>query len=1713
MNESRQKPKDPQGRIVQLTKLLQETEQELQALAGGQLDAVSDATGKPYLLREAQGVLLESERAQRHFAEQQIAILNALPAQIALLDHAGVILSVNDAWLRFGHLNGLGEPKFSTGQNYIRICEAATGECSTEAAAVAQGLREVLEGRRVSFYLEYPCHSPTEKRWFRLVAAPLAENRRAGAVVMHVDITERKLAELERQDLLRDLGERVKELRALHSVASQLQRSDQPTQELLDNVVRSLPDAMQFPESAAARVVFGDLESATPNFAPTPWELRADFSCSDGSSGAIQLVYLAPFPSATIGPFLQEERDLVASIADMLRAHFERLAAERALRSSESRLATAQTIARMGSWENNLATSSAFWTRETHHIFETDPTSFVPSHAAFLDLVHPEDRAAVQTAFTESLNDTSPHTIEHRILLPDGRVKFVEERWQAFPNENGVPQRTVGTSQDITERKLAELRIKETEERYRALFERSLDAVYLHDLEGRFLDANAAALKLLGYDRSEIPNLAIESLLANEEEIAKARRAIKAHLDPNEVPSVTEYRLKSKDGRLIWAELVSGLVYENKKPVAILGIARDVTERKRAEAEAQKTNQTLEAILTSLHGIVAAKLAPLETMNLMATQAQSLTSADAAVIELIEGEDLVYKAVSGKAKENLGLRIPLKSSLSGLAISSEQSLICEDTETDQRVNREACRAVGMRSMIVCPLRDAGNFIGVLKVLAIQPFAFTQGDLKNLQILTESLGVVIQRQRAAEQLRASEAQYRLLFASNPHPMWVYDVQTLRFLMVNDAAKERYGYSEEEFLRMTIRDIRPSEDVPRLESTIAAMSDSRTRNGRWRHLTQDGELVDVEISSDEIVLDGRKARLVLAHDVTERLLAERQLAQANRDLKLLSSCNESLIRATSERDLLQEICHLAVTEGAYRMAWVGYAMDDEERGIAPQAHAGFEDGYFSQVKLSWSENSPAGNGPAGKTIRTGTIQFCEDLENDPSFAPWRDPALRRGYKAVVCLPLMDGEKAFGLLCLYASERKPSSTEETKILGELAADLAFGILNLRSRNERQRLEAAVIKVGAGVSAATGMAFFAQLAASMTEALDAQLGVVAQLLPGEPKLARTIATVVGGEVVGDFDLPLSGNPCEALLSHEICVMHRKHGDPSPLPPHLDNIQAHCLVGKRLDNSDGVPVGVLFVAFGQPVRHTDFITSTLRIFAARAASELDRQRTDDRLREQAALLDTAREAIQVRDLNDTIIYWNKGAELTYGWSATEAIGKKSKELFQQEEKSFQEAIAKLMQQGEWRGEMEKRDKQGARLTTEVGWTLVRGTDGAPKSILAIDTDITEKKKLEARFLRAQRMESIGTLAGGIAHDLNNVLAPIMMSIELLQDFVTDPVGLAMLSTIQSSAQRGSDLVKQVLSFARGVERQRALVDLSHLVRDIEKVIRDTFPKNVGFKLQRPSSLWTIEGDPTQIYQVVMNLCVNARDAMPEGGNLCVALSNEDLDETYATMHPESRSGAYVQVAVSDTGTGIPKEIQEKIFEPFFTTKETGKGTGLGLSTSLAIVKSHAGFIMLESQQGKGTCFRVYFPANKVGQAQKDESSQTPNLPRGNGQLVLVVDDEEAIREIVRGTLERFGYRVKLATQGAEAVAIYAVQGKEIAAVLTDMAMPVMDGPALIAALKTINPKVRIVGSSGLSSSESVARLSGVGIEHFIPKPYTAEAILKVLHKVINAPS
>jgi PAS domain S-box-containing protein len=404
----------------------------------------------------------------------------------------------------------------------------------------------------------------------------------------------------------------------------------------------------------------------------------------------------------------------------------------------------------------------------------------------------------------------------------------------------------------------------------------------------------------------------------------------------------------------------------------------------------------------------------------------------------------------------------------------------------------------------------------------------------------------------------------------------------------------------------------------------------------------------------------------------------------------------------------------------------------------------------------------------------------------------------------------------------------------------------------------------------------------------------------------------------------------------------------------------------------------------------------------------------------------------------------------------------------------------------------------------------VPGPDGPGQALEGFITDITERKLLESQVLQNQRLESVGTLAGGIAHDLNNVFAPIMMAGDLLSDRAQGKDDAQLLDVIAASARRGAELVRQILLFARGMEGPRVAVDTKILFAELKTFLDSTLPKSIKVNFEVPNGLDAISGDPVQLHQMLLNLCVNASDAMPAGGRLAISATAASVSASAPRPHPDALPGAFIRIDISDTGCGIPDILKGQVFDPFFTTKGVGRGSGLGLSTARSIVKTHCGFITFTSSEGIGTTFSVFLPTTEAGLSRTVKGDPTkPSLgplPRGKGENILVVDDEESVRVIMRSTLENFGFRVVVAADGAEAVALFRSAPALFDMALVDMQMPGLDGGKTILSLRHIRPELPIIGASGLATNQNREQAAANGVRHFLDKPFSVETLIRTVH-------
>jgi len=495
-----------------------------------------------------------------------------------------------------------------------------------------------------------------------------------------------------------------------------------------------------------------------------------------------------------------------------------------------------------------------------------------------------------------------------------------------------------------------------------------------------------------------------------------------------------------------------------------------------------------------------------------------------------------------------------------------------------------------------------------------------------------------------------------------------------------------------------------------------------------------------------------------------------------------------------------------------------------------------------------------------------------------------------------------------------------------------------------------------------------------------------------------------------------------------------------------------------------------------------------------------------DRIGAQATLLDEAHDALYALDVDGLVCFWNRAAALLYDIPAEKALGRKIGDVLAPvlAPGAALPSLGEVLAEGKRVGEIAIRRKDGAAREIETHWMLVRGRDGTARGFFVVDFDATERRTYEARLQRAQKMENLGALASGVAHDLNNALTPVIVGAQLLRETQGAAEREALLQTILASAQRGTAMVRQILGFVRGGGGENAVLLPDHLLGEMAKIAGDTFPKAITVELRPGKRVARVRGNATELHQVLLNLCVNARDAMlPKGGRLVLEARNAKRDAASLAGHPGAVPGNFVALSVADSGSGIPPEVLPRIFEPLFTTKEPGKGTGLGLSTVAAIVERMGGFIEVESEIGLGTRFSVFLPAaeNAVEEQAKREAREL-QLPVGNGEKILLVDDDATVRRLGKAMLENYGYRVLAVANGLEAASIFGQHQEEIRLLISDTDMPYMDGPELVAMIRRLSPGFPAILTSGSELAEDQKEALGREGLPFLLKPYTLEDLL-----------
>ncbi|MDP2209824.1 MAG: PAS domain S-box protein [Bacteroidota bacterium] len=894
---------------------------------------------------------------------------------------------------------------------------------------------------------------------------------------------------------------------------------------------------------------------------------------------------------------------------------------------------------------------------------------------------------------------------------------------------------------------------------------------------------------------------------------------------------------------------------------------------------------------------------------------------------------------------------------------------------------------------------------------------------NEAILKQTIRNVFKNKLSLLKYRTREESQFELFKINANPMWIYDIETLRFLAVNKAAIKHYGYTEEEFLSMSIKDIRPTEDIPVLIDHLKKQNPGLDAGGIWQHLKKDGTIIFAEITSQAFIHKNRNAKMIFVRDRSDYVNQTEQL-------KLLQSALEASANT------------IIITDNNGKIEWVNQAftkltgyISEEVLGNNPNVlKSGLQDDEFYKNLWQTILDGRVWKGEFANRRKDGTVYFEES-----TITPVKDDENQITHFIAVKQDITERKQAEEKL--LASEDRYRSFFEADLTGDFISTPSGKIL---ACNEA----------------------FAKIFGfdSVDEVLDNNASELYGSISDRSEFLQLLKE-------------------KKMLKDIRFKMRRRDGKMIYI---LENV-----VGEFDDN-------------GELIQFKGFIIDeTERVQAEEIISQ-----SEERYR---TIVNTSSDVIAQISTQGIITSLNPSFERITGWSSDEWIGKNFLELvYFDDVQSTSDYLTNA-----FNGEslqlfnLRLRTKSGIFINFEINVTP-QILNGQVIGLLASARDTTTREKLEEQVRQVQKMESLGALAGGIAHDFNNLLSIILGHTSIIEKNVSDPARLnASVDAITNAVKRGTGLLRQLLMFSRKSEVHFETVQLNDVLNEFLKMLLGTFPKIISMNVDLNKKLPLVKADVNQLHQIFLNLCVNARDAMPKGGTLSVRTEVVDTAIVRKKFR-DAKDAPYICVSVTDTGSGMSEATMQKIFEPFFTTKEKDKGTGLGLAVVYGSVKSHNGYIDVESTVGEGTTFYVYIPAlsngEKVTPVIQDEKT---NIAGGN-ETILVVEDEEMILDIVTNILESKGYKVMTARDGYEALQVYIEKKNEIALVISDLGLPKLNGADLLKKLKEINPLIKVIIASGHIETDAQSEMQKYGNVNFMQKPYTVWKVLNQVRTLID---
>lgn len=1222
-----------------------------------------------------------------------------------------------------------------------------------------------------------------------------------------------------------------------------------------------------------------------------------------------------------------------------------------------------------------------------------------------------------------------------------------ERRWSDA--EANALKAVTGVMSAVIERETILAQLNESEETFSKAFKSSLAPLAITTMDGEFVEINAAFCKSLGYEQDEvIGHTAVELGLLSQADRSKLIDQVSA---AGGSVQNCEIRMYTKNGTC--RDIIYSLttITLNGEPHR-LSTGIDITDRKKAETERSQSERRFRRIVETAHeGIWT--LDPSGQTTFVNRQLAEILGWSATDVMGMPFHQFIDNGPDMHAERIL-----------------ERSRQGHTEQRDIRLKHAQGRDVWARISTSPMYDDQEAFMGVLAMVSD----------------------ITERRLARQALEKSQEHLSALVTSVDGIVWEADVATFAFTYVSPSAERLLGYPTSEWTSDS--EFWPSHIHPDDRSAAVAFCKKASREQRhfefeYRFIAADGRSLWFRDIVTVIFENHQPARLRgLMIDITPRIKDLQRIRHLNRVYAVLSEINQVIVREIEPQVILDKACQIAVEKGDYLFAWIGLK-DGGKGSLQIAAHAGASEDTLAIVRhlLQHQEKNCQFT---TKALKTQHHAICRDIESDPAASDWRADALARGYRSMVSIPLTVKGTTVGIFNLYAATVDFFDSQEMELLDELADDICFALANCELENERliavERLAQSELR-------------FRELA----ETIDEAFSVI------DPHDNRILYISPAYEKIW-------GRSCQSLYDAPHSWYESVH------PDDIEEVRSATTSvesGKsyNLEYRIKLPNGgtrwvrewAFFVFNDQG--HVERKLGVARDITQQKTAEQQLARREEYFR---TLIEYGSDLITVIDPDGSILYQSPSVSRILGYNQGDLIGKRVFDYIHPNDVALtHEAIKRVLSRPKKQIPAEHRFKHqngSWRVLQSIGRSFM---DQEADGFMVVNSrDVTDTRELESQFLQAQKMEAIGQLAGGVAHDFNNILAAIMMQVELMgtDDDINDEIRSG-LRDLNLYAERAADLTRQLLLFSRRQVMRQQDLDFNVLVTSLSKMVQRIIGEDIRLQLHlSPSPLW-LRADAGMLDQVLMNLCVNARDAMPNGGRLRIETGTHDADNPLHQIPEELGAGPCHWLRVVDNGEGIPADVLPRIFDPFFTTKEPGKGTGLGLATVFGIVNQHGGWVGVDTFEPSGTAFTIYLPA--LSEIQSDsEGESRESHPIGGSETILLVEDDPAVQMLTQSILKRHGYQVIAASNGQEALSLWALHQHQIELLFTDLVMPGgYSGHQLAKRILAEKPSLRVIYCSGYSAEIAGKDLELNPGENFVQKPFLPNHLLKTVRSALDS--